>query len=99
MEHTLHVVELVDSYSRVFELADRDLLLAGAFLHDIGKVDEYAFLFKIGHSSIGKLKGHTLLGYERLQKKLEKINLEESLRLKLEHILLAHQGKKNMGCD
>ncbi len=97
LEHTLHVVELVDSYSRVFELADRDLLLAGAFLHDIGKVDEYAFLFKIGHSSIGKLKGHTLLGYERLQKKLEKVNLEESLRLKLEHILLAHQGKKIWG--
>ena len=97
LEHTLHVVELLDSYSRVFELSDRDLLLTGGFLHDIGKVDEYTFLFKIDHSSIGKLKGHTLLGYERLQKKLERVNLEANLRLKLEHIILSHQGKRIWG--
>ncbi len=97
LEHTLHVTELVNSYARVFELADRDLLITGAFLHDIGKVDEYTFLFKIDHSSPGKLKGHTLLGYERLQKKLMEVDLEEKLRLKLEHILLAHQGKRVWG--
>ena len=97
LEHTLHVTELANSYSRVFELADRDLLITGSFLHDIGKVDEYTFLFKIDHSSMGKLKGHTLLGYERLQKKLMEVDLEENLRLKLEHIILAHQGKRIWG--
>ena len=97
LEHTLHVMELVNTYARVFELADRDLLIAGAFLHDIGKVDEYTFLFKIDHSSIGKLKGHTLLGYDRLQKKLLEIKLEEKLRLKLEHVILSHQGKRIWG--
>lgn len=97
LEHTLHVMQLAETYSKIFEFAERDLLVAGAFLHDIGKIDEYIFLFKIDHSSIGKLKGHTLLGYERLQEKLKEVNLESSLRLKLEHIVLSHQGKRVWG--
>ena len=97
LEHTLHVMQLAETYSRIFEFAERDLLIAGAFLHDIGKVDEYIFLFKIDHSSVGKLKGHTLLGYERLQEKLKEVSLEPGLRLKLEHIVLSHQGKRIWG--
>ena len=97
LEHTLHVMELCESYSRVFESADKNLLLAGAFLHDIGKVDEYSFLFKIDHSFLAKFKGHTLLGYDRLQKKLDQIEIPADLRIKLEHILLSHQGKRIWG--
>ncbi len=97
LEHTLHVVQLAVSYTSIFENVDKDLLLAGAFLHDIGKVDEYNFLFDINHSSAAKLKGHTLLGYDRLQKKLSNIELEPGLRLKIEHILLSHQGKRIWG--
>ena len=97
LEHTLHVMQLCESYSQIFESADKDLLLAGSFLHDIGKVDEYDFLFKIDHSSLGKLKGHTLLSYDRLQEKLGKLDISSSLRLKLEHIILSHQGKRIWG--
>ena len=97
LEHTLHVMELCESYTRIFESADKNLLLAGAFLHDIGKVDEYNFLFRIDHSFLAKLKGHTLLGYDRLQKKLAQIEIPSGLRLKLEHILLSHQGKHIWG--
>ena len=97
LEHTLHVVKMVDSYCSIFDNIDRSLILAGAFLHDIGKVDEYIYLFEITHSSVGKLKGHTLLGYDRLQKKLNNISLDENLRLKLEHIILSHQGKRIWG--
>ncbi|MCS6985751.1 MAG: HD domain-containing protein [Leptospiraceae bacterium] len=98
LEHTLHVMELCDSYSRIFPWAERDLLISGAFLHDIGKVDEYEYLFQaIEHTSKGKLKGHTLLGYERLQAMLQHYPLEEPLRLKVEHILLAHQGRRIWG--
>ena len=97
LEHTLHVMQLAEAYSKIFEFAEPDLLIAGAFLHDIGKVDEYVFLFNIDHSSIGKLKGHTLLGYDRLQEKLKEVKLDSNLRLKLEHIILSHQGKRIWG--
>ena len=97
LEHTLHVMQLSEAYVKIFEFAERDLMIAGAFLHDIGKVDEYIFLFKIDHSSAGKLKGHTLLGYERLQDKLKQIDMESGLKLKLEHIILSHQGKRIWG--
>lgn len=98
LEHTLHVMQLVEAFSRVFPWANRDLLLAGAFLHDIGKVDEYEFLVQaIDYTSEGKLKGHTLLGYDRLQKMLSQYPLNPNLRLKIEHILLSHQGKRVWG--
>ena len=97
LEHTLHVLQVADSFGRIFQQADHDLLISGAFLHDIGKVDEYKYLFSIDHTSPGKLKGHTLLGYDRLQEKLRSLQLDPRVRLKLEHILLAHQGKKQWG--
>ena len=97
LEHTLHVTQLTYQYSSIFTHADRDLLIAGGFLHDIGKVDEYEFLFQIDYTSLGKLKGHTLLGYDRLKSKLQSIDLEDNLKIKIEHILLSHQGKKQWG--
>lgn len=97
LEHTLHVTQLTYQYSLIFTQADRDLLIAGGFLHDIGKVDEYEFLFQIDYTSLGKLKGHTLLGYDRLKSKLQSIDLEDNLKIKIEHILLSHQGKKQWG--
>ncbi len=97
LEHTLNVVELCYTYARVYEQADHDLLMAGAFIHDIGKIDEYVFLFEIDHSALGKLKGHTLLGYDRLQQKLQGIKIDDNLRLKIEHIMLSHQGQKRWG--
>ncbi|RME88385.1 MAG: HD domain-containing protein [Candidatus Hydrogenedentota bacterium] len=97
LEHTLNVMKLCDAYSRIYENTNKDLLLAGAFLHDIGKVDEFRYLFDVNTSVEGKLKGHTLLGYERLQKKLPFVSLPPKLKLKLEHILLSHQGKRIWG--
>jgi len=98
LEHTLEVIKIASSFARVYPNADRDLLIAGAFLHDIGKVDEYQYLqYNIEHSSERRLKGHTLLGYERITPYLNKADLDEKTRIKIEHILISHQGKKNWG--
>ncbi len=97
LEHTINVIKLVDAYAKIFHHINRDLVITGALLHDIGKVDEYSYLFDIHHSSEGKLKGHTLLGYERLQEKLNMVDMDSTIRLKLEHIILSHQGKRIWG--
>jgi 3'-5' exoribonuclease len=98
LEHTLGVMKLLQSFAVIYPTADKDLLISGGFLHDLGKVDEYRYLLQeIEHSTEAKLKGHTLLGYERLKTGLEKANLDESLKLKIEHILISHQGRKEWG--
>ncbi len=98
IEHTLSVVKLVDAYANLYPEADRDLLLTGAFLHDIGKADEYQYLiYHIDQSTQARLKGHTLLGYERIRPHLDRVKLDEHTRLKLEHIIISHQGKKVWG--
>lgn len=98
IEHTLAVVKLVDAYAALYPEADRDLLLSGAFLHDIGKADEYRYLiYHIDQSTEARLKGHTLLGYERIKPRLDEANLDDKLRLKLEHIIISHQGRKVWG--
>lgn len=97
LEHTLQVMRLVYQFSKIYPHCDRDLLLTGAFIHDNGKVDEYEFLVAIDYSVAGKLKGHTLLGYDRLREKLALLSLDANLQMKLEHIVLAHQGKRDWG--
>lgn len=98
MEHTLNVMRSAAAMVKLYPHADGDLMLAGAFLHDIGKIDEYNFLLShYEHSEAGKLKGHTLLGYERLTQKLNQVKMYPLTRAKLEHVVLAHQGKKHWG--
>jgi 3'-5' exoribonuclease len=94
MEHTLNVMKQVAALAQIYPHADHDLLIAGAFLHDIGKTDEYNFLLShYEHSEAGRLKGHTLLGYERLAEKLKLVKMHPLTRAKLEHVVLAHQGQ------
>lgn len=98
MEHTLNVMRQVSQLAAIYPHTDRDLMIAGAFLHDIGKTDEYNFLLShYEHSEAGKLKGHTLLGYEKLQQKLNLVKMHSLTRAKLEHVVLAHQGRRIWG--
>ena len=98
MEHSLNVMQSCANFARQYSQANFSLMVAGAFLHDIGKIDEYDFLLsEFEHSEAGRLKGHTLLGYERLKQKLDLTKMDANLRAKLEHIILSHQGKRIWG--
>lgn len=98
MEHTLNVMRTVSALCRTYAHADADLALAGAFLHDIGKIDEYSFLLShYEHSEAGRLKGHTLLSYERFKEKLTPMRINTVTQAKLEHVILSHQGRRTWG--
>ncbi len=98
LEHTRNVMQIATAFTHIYKDADRDLMITGGFLHDIGKIDEYKFLYyEIDHSDEGKLKGHTLLGYEKLLPALNQADLDKSTRLKLEHMVLSQQGKRVWG--
>jgi len=100
LEHTLEVVyfclNIVEMYPHEIQ---SDLLVAGAILHDIGKIEEYdTASFNFEHTDKGKLMGHISLGKELLDKKIEQIDdFPSSLKLELGHIILSHHGHREWG--
>ncbi|MBC8214295.1 MAG: HD domain-containing protein [Candidatus Marinimicrobia bacterium] len=83
--------KVADSYSDI----DKDLLVAGCLLHDIGRVKEYDLGLEPTKNETGHLIDHTILGREILLEEISKIkNFPKELRLKLEHIIVSHQGNR-----
>ncbi len=94
MEHTLNVVSTLAKLSPVYPTVDKDLLLCGGFLHDIGKITEYEYTRRIDFSDKGRLIGHLVIGYEMVNAKMDEIDdFPDELRLKIGHMILSHHGE------
>jgi len=79
-------------------LLDRDLLLAGALLHDIGKIAEYQTAGFIDFSDQGRLIGHIVIGSQMVSERIAQMqDFPDDLRLKLLHLILSHQGSREQG--
>ncbi|MFH2054554.1 MAG: HD domain-containing protein [bacterium] len=94
-EHSLSMAraaaKLCDHYGHL----DRSLLLAGALLHDIGKIDEMTVGSTLSYSTPGRLYGHIVMGYDLVREKARELELDEDENVrKLLHMILSHQGKK-----
>lgn len=98
LEHTVHVGRVVQNLIELYPNVNADIALAGALLHDVGKVLEYHYsLDGIEKTCVGRLQGHVVLGYRLvrsagLRQKLHPVWLE-----RLEHIILSHQGEPEWG--
>lgn len=97
LEHTLKVAKIVEFIHGIYPDMDRDLLITGALLHDIGKARELEVGAGISYTVAGELLGHITIGYDMLQKKMETLKTPDELRLKLLHIILSHHGKYEFG--
>ncbi len=98
LEHTLGVVEICEVVVKRYKKLDRDLLIAAALLHDIGKIFEYKLTNTFEITDKGKLLGHVYLGTEFVSKVIDTIpDFPESLKIKLLHCILAHQGEYEFG--
>ncbi len=98
LEHVVELIGLTLDIARHFPSADRDLLTAGAFLHDIGKVRELSVRKSIEYTTEGKLLGHISLGYEMMAEKIKTIpGFPEELAMLLKHIMLSHHGEYEFG--
>jgi 3'-5' exoribonuclease len=98
LEHTVELVALARDVARHFPSVDLDLLTAGAFLHDIGKVKELAVRKSIEYTTEGRLIGHISLGYEMIVEKVSAIpSFPAELALLLKHIMLSHHGEYEFG--
>ena len=99
LEHTLAVARLADSVSSLYPSLDRSLLLAGALLHDIGKLKEFSFeSFPFDYTDRGRLVGHMVLGIEMIQEKIKGISgFPEDLGDRVKHLILSHHGRHEYG--
>lgn len=99
LEHTLGVARLADQISKLYTDLDRSLLLAGAMLHDIGKVKEFSFdSHTFDYSDTGRLMGHMVIGVEMVQEHIKKIkDFPEDLGVRIKHLILSHHGRYEFG--
>ncbi len=98
LEHVAELLVLARPLCRLFPDIDRDLLVAGILLHDIGKVKEFTYEREITYSDAGRLLGHVLLSDEMLVAHLARMeDFPEELALRLRHMVLSHHGRYEWG--
>ena len=98
LEHTLSVSQMAVRVSEHYPELDCDLLLSGAILHDIGKIEELTFEPTIEYSNKGRLLGHIVLGVVMVEEKLKPLkDFPSELALRLKHLILSHHGEFDFG--
>jgi len=98
LDHVLSLLRCCDLVCRNYPQIDRDLLLTGAFLHDIGKIYELAYTRSFSYTSRGQLLGHMVIELEMLQAKLALLpGFPEELKTLLEHLIISHHGQYEFG--
>jgi len=101
IEHVLSICAVADfvakHYTKDIEI-NRDLLMAGAILHDIGKIYELSYASSFDYTDKGKLIGHITLGVELVNKKAGEIpGFPEDMRMAVNHLILSHHGVLEYG--
>jgi 3'-5' exoribonuclease len=96
LEHSLNVAKMVDQICSIYDKLDRDLLVTGALLHDIGKIKEYTLSQRgIEVTTEGELIGHIIIGIEYINQKARGITYDKILKLK--HLIASHHGEFEWG--
>ncbi len=98
LEHTLSMAVLADKIAGHYSGIDRDLLVAGALLHDIGKIGEFRWDIHIDYSDEGRLLNHITIGVRMMEEKIQTIqNFPEEKALLLKHMVVSHHGSREFG--
>ncbi|WP_156204463.1 3'-5' exoribonuclease YhaM family protein [Candidatus Syntrophocurvum alkaliphilum] len=102
LEHTVTVCELCLKTCETYPMLNRDLLIAGAILHDIGKIDEYNIKVVPEYTVEGRLIGHIVLGNELITKTINEMRAEgiefpQKLEWMIKHMILSHHGVLEYG--
>ncbi|MDW8029709.1 MAG: HD domain-containing protein [Armatimonadota bacterium] len=98
IEHICSVLDLAEAVCRNYPELDRDLLITGVLLHDIGKVREYSWQVDIDRTDEGRLLGHLILGDEMVTEKIKQIpEFPSELAMRVRHMLISHHGVGEWG--
>ncbi|HQL47677.1 MAG: 3'-5' exoribonuclease YhaM [Acidobacteria bacterium ADurb.Bin340] len=98
LEHTLSVAAMAHRACDHYGDLNRDLVLAGVLLHDLGKTAELSYQRTFGYTDAGNLLGHISLEVEWINRAIEALpGFPEELRVQILHIVLAHHGRLEYG--
>ena len=98
LEHTLSVTKLCDYYAGYYKELNRDLLIAAAIFHDIGKLEELSTFPENDYTDDGQLLGHIIIGTEMVGDRIRTIpDFPKGLASELKHCILAHHGELEFG--
>jgi 3'-5' exoribonuclease len=103
LEHVVNLMEVADSVAGHYPILNRDLLVMGVFLHDMGKVEELSSDRGFAYTDAGQLLGHVVLAVTMLDKKLTQAEellgepLPEETVLRLKHMIISHHGEYEYG--
>lgn len=98
LEHSLSIAAMAERACGHYREMNRDLVMAGVFLHDLGKTEELTYARSFGYSDEGNLLGHISMEAQWIQKAIDGLpGFPEMLRLHLLHIVLSHHGRLEYG--
>jgi 3'-5' exoribonuclease len=98
LDHVVSLFRSCDLVCRNYPQVNRDLLLTGVFLHDIGKIHELAYNRSFSYTTRGQLLGHMVIELEMLQAKLALVpDFPAELKTLLEHLIISHHGQYEFG--
>ena len=98
LDHVVSLFRSCDLLCRNYPQVNRDLLLTGAFLHDIGKIHELSYNRSFSYTSRGQLLGHMIIELEMLQAKIPLIpDFPDRMKTLLEHLIISHHGEYEFG--
>ena len=98
--HTLSIVRLAEAVCKIYPFVDRELLIAGAMLHDISKLEEFTVSetgIAEGYSVEGNLLGHIALGTVKISEYAKRLGINTNTAMLLEHMVLSHHGEPEFG--
>lgn len=97
LEHTLSLVRLCTAVAAHYPLLDRDMLVTGAVLHDIGKVEELRFDRDYDYTDEGQLVGHLVMAAADLDARMRRLEFDDKLRAEVLHLIVSHHGEEQYG--
>jgi 3'-5' exoribonuclease len=99
LEHSLIVAEVAGAVAERFDTVNRDLTVAGALLHDIGKVHSYsADPMAPGFTDAGRLHGEIVIGHDMVRGLIDEIpGFPAEMAVQLRHIVISHHGEREKG--
>lgn len=103
LEHMVSLMRVAQKICEVYSTLNRDLMIAGVFLHDIGKLRELSTDAGLSYTDEGQLLGHLVIGVEMLTEKIHVVEQQtdadfpEEIKLRLKHLILSHHGTYEFG--
>jgi len=98
LDHVVSLFRSCELLCQNYPQINRDLLLTGAFLHDIGKIHELTYKRSFSYTTRGQLLGHMIIELEMLQAKLAQLpDFPDELKTLVEHLIISHHGEYEFG--